>query len=167
MRYWVLHIIIILIVFLFWNTQTRLESDSTTITSMELDSVIVDVDTILNKTIVETKQKIISPPKHTLRMIQVEPIDTTTTDTLRYPMPPPPAPIMIEEVEEEPKYITKRDVKVDTVYRYVYEIQQPIITETPPQSTSILDNINILVTIFGGLLNIIILGFQLRDRKSK
>ena len=167
MRYWLLHIIIILIVVFFWMIQTQLQQTleyEAYSTSPQLDSVIVDVDTVLNKTITEKKIKLVPPPNHTVRMMRVEPVDTSKLDTLQYPMSPPPAPLMIEE---EPTYITKRDVKVDTVYRYVYEIQQPIITETPPQPTSILDNINILVTIFGGLLNIIILGFQLRDRKSK
>jgi hypothetical protein len=153
MKYWVLHILLVSVIISVWLFSYNGYFDTPQpkqITPIEkIDTLLYEVPIV--RDVFDTIY--IEP----IRMMFMTRPDTSDTSIIA---PPPPI------IESEPIIIT-REV-IDTIYDTVYvrvPIHQP--NNNTIQQSSILDNIEVLVTIIGGFLNMLLGFFQLKERKKQ
>lgn len=157
MKYWVLHILLLSVILSVWLISYNGYFDTTY--SDEPLAMVEYTDTLIyerpiSRSIFDTVY--IQP---SMSMILPPEIDTSDTSIIILPPPPP--------IVEPDAVVMTREV-IDTIYDTVYvrvPIHQPN-TNTVQQS-SILDNIEVLVTIIGGFFNMLLGFFQLKERKKQ
>jgi hypothetical protein len=152
MKYWVLHILLVSVIISVWlfsyNGYFDTPQPKQTMQIETIDTMLYEVP--IARDVFDTIY--IEP----LRMMMILP-DTSDTSIIA---PPPPI------IEPEPIIITLE--VIDTIYDTVYvrvPIHQP--NNNTIQQSSILDNVEVLVTIIGGFLNMLLGFFQLKERKKQ